>query len=123
MQNELNVKVPFWGKNYMFYIYSALLGMFGGLGFWCMFLCLGMVAFSKPGEHPISGPIYSILGTVTLIVCLVLLHLYWFNHKYMKKKLQTILHFLTVLVGFALGLQFTVFMDQYLRSILEPLVK
>ncbi len=123
MQNELNAKVPFWGKNYIFYIYSVLLGLGGGLGFWCMIECAAIIAFSKPGEHPISGPIYTILGSIALIVCFVLLFLYWRYYGYMKKRLQTILHFLTVLAGFALGLQFTVFMDQYLRSILEPLVK
>ena len=123
MQNELEVKIPFWGKNYMFYIYSALLGLGGGLGFWCMIECAAMVAFYKPGEHPISGPIYSIMGLVAFWGCLWLLHLYWRNHKYMQKKLQTILHFLIVLATFALGLQFTLFMDQYLRSILEPLIK
>lgn len=123
MDKEITVKVPFWGKNYMFYVYSVFLGLGGGLGFWCMIECVAIVAFYKPGEHPISGPIYSILGMIAFIVCLVLLHLYWYNHKHMKKKLQTILHFLTVLAGFALGLQFTVFMDRYLRSILEPLVK
>ena len=123
MQNNITQKLPFWGRNFMFYIYSVLLGVGGGLGFWCMISCIAMIAFSKPGEHPISGPIYSIMGLIAFWGCLWLLHLYWRNHKHMKKKLQTILHFLTVLAAFALGLQFTLFMDQNLRLILESLIK
>lgn len=41
----------------------------------------------------------------------------------MKKKLQTILHFLTVVAGFVIGLPFSGLMDKFFRSILEPLVK
>jgi len=41
----------------------------------------------------------------------------------MKKKLQTILHLLTVVAGFVVALPFSGLMDKVLRAVLEPLVK
>ena len=119
MQNELNVKVPFWGKNFIFYLYSLLLGMFGGLGFYCFI----NFAFSNASRHPISYPAYLSLGFLALLVCFLFIGLYCSYYSYMKKKLQTILHFLTVVVGFVIGLPFSGLMDKILRAILEPLVK
>ena len=119
MQNELNIKVPFWGKNFIFYIYGLLLGMFGGLGFYCFI----NFAFSNASRHPISYPAYLSLGFFALLVCFLFIGLYCSYYSYMKKKLQTILHFLTVVVGFVIGLPFSGLMDKILRAILEPLAK
>ena len=119
MQNELEVKIPFLGKNYIFYVYSAFLGMFGGLGFYCLMSFI----FSSPSRHPISHPSYALLGILALIVCFIFFGLYWSYYNYMKKKLQTVLHFLTIIAGFVIGLPFSGFMDKVVRSILEPLIK
>ena len=119
MQNEFSNQVPFWGKNFIFYIYSLLLGMFGGLGFYCFI----NFAFSNASRHPISYPAYLSLGFLALLVCFLFIGLYSSYYSYMKKKLQTILHFLTVVVGFVIGLPFSGLMDKILRTVLEPLVK
>lgn len=119
MNNELIKAVPFWGKNFIFYIYSLLLGMFGGL----VFHCLINFAFSSSREHPISYPAYLSLGFLALLICFLFLGLYCSYYNHMKKKLQTILHFLTVVAGFVIGLPFSGLMDKFFRFILEPLVK
>ena len=119
MQSELNIKVPFWGKNFIFYIYSLILGMFGGLGFYCFI----NFAFSNASRHPISYPAYLSLGFLALLVCFLFIGLYSSYYSYMEKKLQTILHLLTVVAGFVIGLPFSGLMDKILRIVLEPLVK
>jgi len=119
MNSELDIKIPFWGKNFIFYIYSLLLGMFGGLGFHCLI----NFAFSSSREHPISYPAYLSLGFLALLVCFLFIGLYCSYYSYIKKKFQTILHLLTVVAGFVIGLPFSGLMDKVLRTVLEPLVK
>ena len=119
MNSEIDIKVPFWGKNFIFYIYSLLLGMFGGLGFHCLI----NFAFSSSREHPISYPAYLSLGFLALLVCFLFIGLYCSYYSYMKKKLQTILHLLTLVTGFVIGLPFSGLMDKVLRTVVEPLVK
>ena len=119
MQNEFSNQVPFWGKNFIFYIYSLLLGMFGGLGFHCFI----NFAFSSAREHPISYPAYLSLCFLALLICFLFLGLYCSYYNYMNKKLKTILHFLTVVAGFVIGFPFSGLMDKVIRYILEPFVK
>ncbi|MBR4063199.1 MAG: hypothetical protein IKK01_09045 [Clostridia bacterium] len=119
MNSKINIKVPFWGKNCIFYIYSLLLGMFGGLGFYCFINFI----FSNASEHPISYPAYLSLGFLALLVCFLFIGLYCSYYSYIKKKLQAILHLLTVVAGFVIGLPFSGLMDKVLRTVLEPLVK
>lgn len=119
MNSELDIKIPFWGKTFIFYIYSLLLGMFGGLGFHCLI----NFAFSSSREHPISYPAYLSLGFLALLVCFLFIGLYCSYYSYIKKKFQTILHLLTVVAGFVIGLPFSGLMDKVLRTVFEPLVK
>lgn len=123
MEKELTIKVPFWGKNYMFYVYSALLGLFGGLGLWCLLNILAMGAFSDSVTYPISGSAYSLLGLFSLFFCLIISYFYLNSFKHLRKRIQIIAHVLTVIACFCVGVPFSMFMDNFLRSILEPLIK
>ena len=118
MQNELNIKVPFWGKNFMFYVYSALVGLFGGVGFYSLI----SVSVSNMTENPISLPAFLVLGFISFCVCLSLFGLYVNYFTYMKKRLQVILHFLTLAAGFIVGVPFTGLMYDLLKAVIKPLL-
>ena len=116
MQNEIEVKIPFWGKNQMFYIYSAFIGLFGGVGFYSLI----SVSVSDISTNPISWPGFLILGFISFSICLSLFGLYISNFTYMKKKLQIILHLLTLAACFVIGVPFTGLMYDLIKTIIKP---
>ena len=118
MQNELNVKVPFLSKNFMFYIYSAFFGMVCGLNFYCLL----RIAFIDKRLYPNSYPVYALIGIFAFFACLLFFGLYCSYYRYMKKKLQTIFHLITALAGFIFGFPFSKLMDNLILYILDASV-
>ena len=118
MQNSITQKLPLWSKNFMFYSYSAFIGLFGGVGFYSLI----SVSVNDISTNPISWPAFMILGFISFCVCVCLLWLYVNNFSYMKKKVQVILHLITLGGGFVVGVPFTGLMYDLLKAIIKPLL-
>lgn len=52
-------------------IYSLIYGIFGCLGFICLFNWYVIVSFRETIKYPHKYPMYILLGMVSLIVCIV----------------------------------------------------
>lgn len=119
MTAELNEKIPFWGKNFIFYVYSAMLGIFGALGFYCLIMFWAIGALGEAGESPIAYPFSVLAGLLSLHICIGIFVLYAANFKYMQKRFQVIFHLLTVLAVFVGG----VFMWSFLHSVVSSIIR
>lgn len=53
------------------YIYSLIYGIFGCLGFICLFSWFTIVSFHEISKFPHRYPMYIALGMVSLFVCIV----------------------------------------------------
>ena len=120
MTNETNTKVPFWGNNLMFYIYSAILGVFGALGFYCMIMFLAIRAFNEVSRSPIAYPFSGITGFMSLCICIGIFTAYIVNFKYMKKRYQVVFHILTVIAVFVSGVFIWGFLHSTISNIIRP---
>ena len=119
MYAELNEKIPFWGKNFIFYIYSVLLGIFGALGFYCAIMFVAIEAFNEVGRSPIAYPFSITAGFMSLFICIGIFTAYVANFKYMKKRVQVIFHLLTVLAVFVGG----VLMWSFLHTVISEIIR
>ena len=119
MKTELNNKIPFWGKNFIFYIYSALLGIFGALGFYCVIMFVAIEAFNEVSRSPIAYPFSITAGFMSLFICIGIFTAYVANFKYMAKRFQVIFHLLTALAVFVGG----VFMWSFLHTIISNIIR
>lgn len=119
MNAELNEKIPFWGKNFIFYIYSAMLGIFGALGFYCIIMFIAIDVFNEVSRSPIAYPFSVTAGFLSLFICIGIVAVYANYFKYLKKRFQVILHLLTVLAVFVGG----VFMWNFLHSLISSVIR
>jgi hypothetical protein len=119
MNAELNEKIPFWGKNFIFYIYSALLGIVGALGFYCAIMCVAIEALNEVGRSPIAYPFSITAGFMSLFICIGIFTAYVANFKYMTKRVQAIFHLLTALAVFVGG----VFMWSFLHTVISEIIR
>ena len=120
MNAELNEKIPFWGKNFIFYIYSAMLGIFGALGFYCMIMFMAICAFNEVSRSPIAYPFSVTAGFMSLFICIGIFTIYVANFKYMRKRFQVIFHLLTVAAVFVGGFVMWKFLHSVISSIIRP---
>ena len=120
MNAELNGKVPFWGKNYIFYVYSAMLGIFGALGFYCAIMFIAINAFNEAGRSPIAYPFSVLAGFLSLLICIGIFTAYVANFKFMRKRSQIIFHLLTVLAVFVGGVLMWSFLHTVISEIIRP---
>lgn len=119
MNAELNDKIPFWGKNYIFYVYSAMLGIFGALGSYCAIMFIAINAFNEAGRSPIAYPFSVLAGFLSLLICFGIVTVYAKNFKHLRKRFQVILHLLTVLAVFVGG----VFMWSFLHTVISEIIR
>ena len=119
MNAELNGKIPFWGKNYIFYVYSAMLGIFGALGFYCAIMFIAINAFNEAGRSPIAYPFSVLAGFMSLFICIGIVTVYAKNFKHLRKRFQLVFHLLTVIAVFVSG----VFMWSFLHSLISSIIR
>lgn len=120
MNAELNEKIPFWGKNFIFYIYSAMLGVFGALGFYCAIMFMAITAFNEAGRSPIAYPFSVLAGFLSLFICIGIIAAYAHYFKYLRKRFQVVLHLLTVLAVFIGGVFTWSFLHTVISEIIRP---
>ena len=85
------------------YIYSGLVGLFGGVGFVCAFTLMTILAFDTYSQHPIAFPASSIGGFIALIICIVATILYMIDLVKSKTYRYIPLHFVNLVVFFVVG--------------------
>jgi len=85
------------------YIYSGLIGLFGGAGLACAFHLMTILAFDTFSRHPIAFPASIIGGFVALMICITAMILYIIDlvksntYRYMP------IHFINLVVFFIVG--------------------
>ena len=119
MNTELNEKIPFWGKNYIFYVYSATLGIFGALGFYCAIMFIAINAFNEAGRSPIAYPFSVLAGFLSLLICFGIVTVYAKNFKFLRKRFQLVFHLLIALAVFVSG----VFMWSFLHTVISEIIR
>ncbi len=85
------------------YIYSGLIGLFGGAGFVCAFRLMTILAFDTYSQHPIAFPASIIGGFVALIICITATILYIVDLVKSKTYRHMPLHFVNLVVFFIVG--------------------
>lgn len=115
-----NEKIPFWGKNFIFYIYSVMLGVFGALGFYCAIMFMAITAFNEAGRSPIAYPFSVLAGFASLLICIGIFTAYVANFKFMRKRIQVILHLLILLAVFIGGVFTWSFLHTVISEIIRP---
>ena len=115
-----NERIPFWGKNFIFYIYSAMLGVFGALGFYCAIMFIAINAFNEAGRSPIAYPFSVLAGFASFLICIGIVTAYVANFKFMRKRIQVILHLLTVFAVFIGGVFTWSFLHTVISEIIRP---
>lgn len=65
------------------YKYSLIYGIFGSLGFSCLFVLYSMACFNEFSKYPYRYPISIVIGIISLIVCVISLI---YNIKSLKKE-------------------------------------
>jgi len=119
MNTAPNGKIPFWGKNYIFYVYSAMLGIFGALGFYCVIMFIAIGVFNEASRSPIAYPFSVLAGFMSLFICIGIVTVYAKNFKHLRKRFQVILHLLTVIAVFVGG----VFMWSFLHTVISEIIR
>ena len=104
MDNTVSVNTPVWARGFAFYIYSALLGIFGALGFYCMAWQLAMSMFHESAQHPYMNPFSISAGLLSLLICIAIFVFYLFCLQELRKKIHILFHFITLVLSFGLGI-------------------
>lgn len=119
MNAELD-RIPFWGKNFIFYVYSAMLGIFGALGFYCAIMFIAITAFNEAGRSPIAYPFSVLAGFSSLFICIGIITAYAKNFKYLRKRFQLVFHLLILLAVFVGGVFTWSFLHTVISEIIRP---
>lgn len=106
-------------ENILKNIYSLIYGIFGCLGFICLFNWFAIVSFHEINKYPHRYPMYITLGMVSLIVCIVTFIL---NIKTLMKEKNRIkyilLESLVTLIIFILFFFILEFIDEKIQIIM-----